>query len=85
MSEDVKKEDVEELLGIKITDGQFEEALTYARRKQEHIYRQENRLVVLQSWYLAKLTEEYVRSLALSRFTAQLCEALREEEQYAEA
>ena len=64
MSEVVKKEEVEELLGCVITDEQFNEALEYARRKQEYI------------WYLVKLTEEYVRSLAFSKFTMDLCSAL---------
>lgn len=72
----VEKREVEELLKYKITDKQFEEALWYAKRKQEYIYNQEHRLVVLQHWYLVKLTEEYVRSLAFSKFTMDLCSAL---------
>ncbi len=38
--------------------------MKYARHKQEYIYQREHRQVVLQHWYLVKLTEEYVRSLA---------------------
>ena len=76
MSETVSKEEVEELLQCEITDGQFQEALKYARRKQEYIYQQEKRKVVLQHWYLAKLTEEYVRSLALSKLTMDLCRTM---------
>lgn len=64
MKEIVEKKEVEELLGCEITDEQFEEALKYARHKQEYIYQRERRQVVLQHWYLVKLTEEYVRSLA---------------------
>lgn len=75
MSEMIKKE-VEKLLGCVITDEQFNEALGYAKRKQEYIYNREHRAVVLQHWYLVKLTEEYVRSLALSKFTMDLCSAL---------
>ncbi len=71
------KREVEELLGYSITDSQFEEALRYAERKQKHIYEREKRSVVLQHWYLVKLTEEYVRSLALSKFTVDLCLELR--------
>ena len=71
MKEIVEKREVEELLGCEITDEQFEEALKYARHKQE---------VVLQHWYLVKLTEEYVRSLAFSKFTMDLCSALRDME-----
>lgn len=80
MSEIVKKEEVEELLGCVITDEQFNEALEYARRKQEYIYNREHRAVVLQHWYLVKLTEEYVRSLAFSKFTMDLCSTLRDME-----
>lgn len=80
MSEVVKKEEVEELLGCVITDEQFDKALEYARRKQEYIYNREHRAVVLQHWYLVKLTEEYVRSLAFSKFTMDLCSALRDME-----
>ena len=36
--------------------------------------------VVVQHWYLVKLTEEYVRSLAFSKFTMDLCRALRDME-----
>ena len=76
MKEIVEKKEVEELLGCEITDEQFEEALKYARHKQEYIYQRERRQVVLQHWYLVKLTEEYVRSLAFSKFTMDLCATL---------
>ena len=76
MSKNVKKKEVEELLGYEITEKQFDKALEYAKRKQEYIYGQEHRAVVLQHWYLVKLTEEYVRSLALSKFTMDLCRTL---------
>lgn len=72
MKEIVEKREVEELLGCEITDEQFEQALKYARHKQEYIYQREQREVVLQHWYLVKLTEEYVRSLAFSKFTMDL-------------
>lgn len=80
MNEDVKREEVEQLLGCEITDEQFEEALEYAKRKQDYIYKMEQRPVVLQHWYLVKLTEEYVGSLAFSKFTMDLCRALRDME-----
>lgn len=70
---EIRKEEVEQLLECGITDEQFDEALKCAKRKQEYIYGQERRPVVLQRWYLAKLTEEYVRSLAFSRLTMDLC------------
>ncbi len=73
----VKKEEVEYLLGCGITDDQFREALVYAKRKQDFIYKHEGNPVVLQHWYLVKLTEEYVRSLAFSKFTMDLCRTLR--------
>lgn len=80
MKEIVEKKEVEELLGCEITDEQFEEALKYARHKQEYIYQRERRQVVLQHWYLVKLTEEYARSLAFSKFTMDLCRTLRDME-----
>lgn len=73
MSINVKKEEVEELLGCEITEEQFNEALEYARRKQKDIYERERRVEVLQRWYLVMLTEEYVRRLALSIFTMDFC------------
>lgn len=76
----VRKEEVEELLGSRITDEQFGKALGYARSKQKYIYRQGGGPVVLQHWYLVKLTEEYVRNLAFSEFTMDLCRNLRDME-----
>ncbi len=73
----MEKREVEELLGCSITDSQFEEALVHAKRKQEYIYEHEKNSDVLQHWYLVKLTEEYVRSLAFSKFTVDLCWELR--------
>lgn len=80
MSEVVNKREAEEFLGCMITDEQFNEALEYAKRKQKYIYNRERRAVVLQHWYLVKLTEEYVRSLAFSKFTMDLCSALQDME-----
>ena len=71
--QEVRKAEVEELLGSGITDSMFEEALGYAKKKQEHISQNDGREVVLQHWYLVKLTEEYVRNLAFSQFTMELC------------
>lgn len=77
---EIRKEEVEKLLKYKITNKQFYEALEYAKRKQEYIYKREQRPEVLQDWYLVKLTEEYVRSLAFSKFTMDLCSMLRDME-----
>lgn len=76
----IKKHEVEELLRCEITDKQFEEALEYAAKKQAYIYKRERRAIVLQHWYLVQLTVEYVRSLAFSKFTMDLCSALRDME-----
>lgn len=76
----MEKREVEELLGCSISDRQFEEALGHARRKQKYFFRRYHRPVVLQHWYLVKLTEEYVRSIAFSRFTMDLCRTLRDME-----
>ncbi len=80
MGKSVKREEVEGLLGFGITDGQFNEALGYARRKQEYIYKRERRAAVLHRWYLVKLTEEYARRLAFSEFSMDLCRTLRDME-----
>ncbi len=69
----VTREEVEMLLGSSITDSMFGEALNYARHKQAYIYQRERREVVMQHWYLVKLTEEYARNLAFSKFTMDLC------------
>jgi len=71
--QEVRKAEVEELLGSSITDSMFDEALSYAKKKQEHIYQNDGREVVLQHWYLVKLTEECVRKLAFSQITMELC------------
>lgn len=71
-----KKEELEELLGMQITEEQFEEALGYAKQKQIYIFQREKRLVVMKRRYLIKLTEEYIRNLAFSRFTMDLCRTL---------
>lgn len=78
--DNVSRQEVEELLGYEITEEQFKEALKYAVKKRHYIYSRERRPVVLQRWYLAKLTEEYVRSLAFSKFTMDLCRTLQDME-----
>lgn len=67
------KTEVEELLGRRITDEKFIEAFKYAQYKQDYIFKQEKRGVVMQHWYLVKLIEEYIRSLAFSKLTMDLC------------
>ena len=71
------KMEVEQLLGCYITDEQYIEAFKYAKDKQEYIYKQERRAAVMQRWYLVKLIEEYVRSLAFSKLTMDLCKKWR--------
>ena len=73
----IKKEEVENLLGCCITDTQFAEALEYAARKQELLYKRKGSPEILQREYLIKLTQEAVTSLALSRFTMDLYRSLR--------
>lgn len=77
---EVKRKEVEELLGCEITEEDFVDALECAKRKQAHIFSLEKRPVVLEHWYLVKLTEEYVRSNAFSKFTMDLCRTLRDME-----
>lgn len=70
------KKEVEELLKCAISDEQYHEALEMAKKKQKYIYEQDNRKCVMEDWYLAILTKEYVVNLAFSRFTMDLCRAL---------
>lgn len=71
------KREVESILQTDIPDAYYEKALIYAKRKQKYIYKMEKRPVVMQPWYLAQLTAEYVQSLVFSKFTMDLCEELR--------
>ena len=67
MKEIVEKKEVEELLGCEITDEQFEEALKYARHKQEYIYQRERRQVVLQHSHASLLISQGVNVAVISR------------------
>lgn len=80
MREVVRKKEVEELLGCKITEERFQKALEYATHKQAYIYKTEKRPIVLSHWYLVMLTEEYVRNLAFEEFTLDLCGTLADME-----
>lgn len=70
----VQKEEVEEYLGVNITDKQFEEAMESARIKQNYLYERYANPVMLQHWYLVKLVEEHVISHALTKLTMDLCD-----------
>lgn len=76
----VRQKDVERLIGYRITTKQFMKALKYARQKQECIYKREKREEVLQREYLVKLTAEYARYLAFSKFTMDLSSFLHDME-----
>ena len=78
----VTKSDVEGILRCKIDDGLFQRALKEARQKQKYIYSVEHRTVVLQHWYLVKLTEEYVRILDFAERTKDLCEMRNMEKEH---
>ncbi len=69
----VTRSEVEEILCCKISKKLFEEALRAAKKKQAYLYAQEHRPVILQHWYLVKLTEEYVRILDFAEWTKDLC------------
>lgn len=73
MERAVRKEEVEQLLGCRLADGLFSDALGYAQRKQDYIYNREGRSVVLQHWYLVSLTAECARGLAFSGMAMDLC------------
>ena len=74
---EIAKSEVEELLKCEVSNEVFEEALAYAKKKQQYTYETEKRAVIMQHWYLVKLTEECVRALVFSRYTMGLCEMLR--------
>ena len=74
---DVKKEEVEEILGCKISTDHFCEALSYAKRKQQRLYGKEKRNVILQHWYLVQLTKEAAINIAFAEFTANLCGVMK--------
>lgn len=69
----ISKAGLETMLGSSITDTMFKEALGCARQKQEYIYQREKREEVLQDWYLLELMKEHIKSIALSKFTLELC------------
>ena len=83
MKNNISKKQIEKLVGHAISDARFGEALECAARKQACAYENEKNPVVLQDWYLAKLTEEYVRSLAFSEFTMELYKELHNMEKSA--
>ncbi len=74
---EVTIKEVEELLGQKITEELFNEALKYAERKQLYSFDREKNPAIMQHWYLVTLTKEYVCNLAFSRFTRELCATLQ--------
>lgn len=76
----VTKSDEEGILRCKIDDGLFQRALNEARQKQKYIL--EHKAVVLQYWYLVKLTEEYVRILDFAERTKDLCEMRNMEKEH---
>lgn len=79
----ISKTRLETMLGSSITDSMFKEALNCARQKQAYIYQREKREEVLQGWYLLELTKEYIKSIALSKLTLELCkEACKIKEEY---
>lgn len=70
---EICKREIEELLGTMVTEEQYQEALECAKNKQAYIFAATGRTVVLQSWYLLRLTEEYIRNLAFSQYTEKVC------------
>ena len=68
------RENIENELNTKLTDEQFEEAYEMAAMKQQFIFAREHRNVIMSIWYLEMLVLEYVRNLAFSHYTMDLCE-----------
>lgn len=73
MKEKIRK-NIENELNTKLTDEQFEEAYEMAAMKQQFIFAREHRNVIMSIWYLEMLVLEYVRNLAFSHYTMDLCE-----------
>jgi hypothetical protein len=72
----LNKVDVEELLGFEIEDDVYEIALSYAKRKQRRLLENHESKAPAETWYLCKLTEEYVHSILLSEATLDLCKLM---------
>lgn len=70
----VTKEEVEGVLRRKVDESLFDEALSYAKKKQTHSYENERRPVLLSHWYLVQLTADCVVALAFQRYTMDLCD-----------
>lgn len=68
------RENIENELNTKLTDEQFEEAYEMAAMKQQFVFAREHRNVIMSIWYLEMLVLEYVRNLAFSHYTMDLCE-----------
>ena len=68
------RENIESELNTALTDEQFEEAYEMAAMKQQFIFAREHRAVIMSLWYLEMLVMEYVRNLAFSHYTMDLCE-----------
>lgn len=73
---EISKKEVEALLKNEIEDSLFAQALSYAKLKQKYIFSIDQRLVVMQNWYLIQLTAEYTVSLSFSHFTMDVCKML---------
>ena len=77
---EVRKEEVEKLLGYEISEENFDEALGHAKRKQELLSKIDKRPVIMDHWYLVILIKEYVEICAFSRFTLERCKMLQDME-----
>lgn len=73
---EVRKEEVEKLLGYEISEENFEEALDHAKRKQKLLSKIDKRPVIMEHWYLIMLIKEYVEICAFSKFTVERCKRL---------
>lgn len=69
----MNKDDVEKLLGYKISDRLYKEALTHAKRKQAFLLKRYESKAPAEPWYLAKLTKECIHSILLCKETVDLC------------
>lgn len=68
-AEKVTREEVENWMNDTVSEQMFELALEHARYKQNYLYEQTGRQVIMQRWYLIQLTAECACSLALTEYT----------------
>lgn len=76
------KNEIENILNCNISDKQYKEACSYAKRKQQYIYKTEHRAEVLKSRYLIKLIIEFIKQFEISAITIKVNEFYNKEKEH---